>query len=75
MIAPIVADEDALSRCPDLALAQLIHRYEHTSSSAQAELQAQIIDMVRRDNMAPFYEHIVSKYGWTLDESLLSTMK
>ncbi len=77
MSAPIITTEEEGSRSPNLDLAQLIHRFENNRKNDKStdDLKTQIMKMIEADSMVPFYESVVTKYGWTLDESLLLSMK
>lgn len=78
MNAPIIQAEEEASRFPNLELVQLIHRFDHLlkdGKSIDLELQTQILAMIEKDDMAPFYEQICSKYGWIVDDGLLASMR
>jgi len=60
-----------------LALAQ--KRFLFTSNDIpgvdKAKLQAEILEVIAAENMAPFYEHICMQLGWPADATQLSSMK
>jgi hypothetical protein len=77
MSAPIVLAEEEANQFPNLELVQLIHRLDHQLKNGKAidDLKSQILAMIDKDDMAPYYEAICVKYGWIVDEGLLATMR
>ncbi len=56
---------------PDMELAQKAFLLDADSGSSVKE----VMEGVKADSMAPFYEHLCAKHGWMADEALLSSMQ
>ncbi|XP_037951637.1 26S proteasome non-ATPase regulatory subunit 6 [Teleopsis dalmanni] len=68
-------EEQGLEKNPKLELAQmkfLLTLEEHKNDTA---LKNGLLDAIRADNMAPWYEHICTELNWTVDNDLLTKMK
>lgn len=68
-------EEEGLEKNPKLELAQykfLVSLPEHKQDVA---LKAKLLEAVRTDNMAPWYEHICLELNWTVDKELLARMR
>uniref|UniRef100_W8CCZ7 26S proteasome non-ATPase regulatory subunit 6 n=1 Tax=Ceratitis capitata TaxID=7213 RepID=W8CCZ7_CERCA len=68
-------EEEGLEKNPKLELAQykfLLSLPEHKQDTA---LKSKLLDAVRADNMAPWYEHICVELNWTVDKDLLARMR
>ncbi|KAH8279010.1 hypothetical protein KR018_012274 [Drosophila ironensis] len=68
-------EEQGLEKNPNLELAQtkfLLTLAEHKQDAA---LKAKLLEAIRTDSMAPWYEHICTELGWTVDKELLARMK
>ncbi|KAG8233403.1 hypothetical protein J437_LFUL013396 [Ladona fulva] len=68
-------EEQGLEKNPNLHIAQMkflltMPQYGDDKSTRNALLEA-----IKLDNMAPFYEEIVKELGWDCDAELLETMK
>ncbi|MDK0841635.1 hypothetical protein P5E51_16210, partial [Clostridium perfringens] len=79
MSAPIESAEEELSKSPNLELSQFLHRYERSilekRSDIATELQTKILEIIEKDEMAPFYRHLVEKYNWEMDKELENRLK
>lgn len=68
-------EEQGLEKNPNLELAQfkfLLSLPEHRSDK---ELQGKLMNAIRTENMAPFYEEVCKDLGWPIDQTLLAKMK
>uniref|UniRef100_A0A1B0DPZ6 26S proteasome non-ATPase regulatory subunit 6 n=1 Tax=Phlebotomus papatasi TaxID=29031 RepID=A0A1B0DPZ6_PHLPP len=68
-------EEQGLEKNPNLELAQfkfLLSLPEHRSDK---ELQGKLMNAIRTENMAPFYEEVCKDLGWPIDQALLAKMK
>lgn len=68
-------EEQGLEKNPNLELAQwkfLLTLKEHQNNTA---LKAKLLDAIKNDTMAPWYEIVCSELNWPVDQSLLSKMK
>jgi 26S proteasome regulatory subunit N7 len=54
-------------------LAQLLYEVE-TNTGKGAANQDRIVEMLTADDMAPMYQAVCEKHGWTVDSALLQTM-
>lgn len=48
---------------------------EDVSSLEKEELKKKLMEMITKDNMTPWYEHIVEVFKWPKDDALLAQMK
>lgn len=68
-------EEQGLEKNPNLELAQvkfLLSLDEHKNDQALAE---QLLDAIKADNMAVWYELVCADLGWTVDQPLLAQMR
>ncbi|XP_046385272.1 26S proteasome non-ATPase regulatory subunit 6 [Ischnura elegans] len=68
-------EEQGLEKNPNLQIAQMkflltLPQYKNDKSTLDALMNA-----IRTDNMAPFYEEVVADLGWACDAELLESMK
>lgn len=55
-----------------LDFSNIIFNYERTKSD---DLKSQILEKIKEGNMAPLCQTLSEKYGWDIDQELLSKMK
>lgn len=68
-------EEQGLEKNPNLELAQtkfLLTLPEHKNDKALAE---KLLNAIKADNMAPWYEEVCRDLSWPVDQTLLATMK
>lgn len=68
-------EEQGLEKNPNLEYAQwkfLLSLNEHKNDTT---LQNRLLDAIKQDNMASFYEEVCRDLNWPLDQKLLSEMK
>ncbi|EDV94648.1 26S proteasome non-ATPase regulatory subunit 6 [Drosophila grimshawi] len=68
-------EEQGLEKNPNLELAQtkfLLTLAEHKQDAA---LKTKLLDAIRGDNMAPWYEHICTELNWIVDNEMLARMR
>ncbi|EDX13927.1 26S proteasome non-ATPase regulatory subunit 6 [Drosophila simulans] len=68
-------EEQGLEKNPNLELAQTKFLLTLAEYKQDAALKAKLLEAIRTENMAPWYEHICSELGWTVDKDLLARMK
>ncbi|CAL8087200.1 unnamed protein product [Calicophoron daubneyi] len=70
-------EEEGLEKIPDLRLAQWVFRagLDKTPQNVKQELQTKVLDCIKKENMAPYYEIVCKELGIPLDTKLLNTMK
>eukprot|EP01137_Pigoraptor_chileana_P032398 Opistho-2@21701 len=71
-------EDEGLPKNPDLALAQ--HRYllngpAKADKKEAVEVTKHLMDAIKKDNMAPFYEELVAELKWEVDRPLLEEMR
>ena len=78
MTNPVVVDDGALERIPNLDLASLKFTYSQVDTTNTTEvhsLKAEMITLIEKDFMAPFYKHLCEDLKWwPLDQSLFSKL-
>lgn len=68
-------EEQGLEKNPNLELAQnkfLLSLAEHKNDKALAE---KLLNSIKAENMAPFYEEVCRDLNWPVDQTLLANMK
>ncbi|KOX74011.1 26S proteasome non-ATPase regulatory subunit 6 [Melipona quadrifasciata] len=68
-------EEEGLEKNPNLELAQtkfLLSLPEHKDDPF---LKNKLLDAIKAENMAPFYEEVCKDLSWSVDETLLAAMK
>lgn len=68
-------EEQGLEKNPNLELAQtkfLLTLPEHKNDKALAE---KLLNAIKADNMAPWYEEVCRELNWPVDQALLAAMK
>ncbi|XP_022212186.1 26S proteasome non-ATPase regulatory subunit 6 [Drosophila obscura] len=68
-------EEQGLEKNPNLELTQTKFLLTLAEYKQDVALKAKLLDAIRADNMAPWYEHICTELGWTADKDLLARMK
>ncbi|RLU23768.1 hypothetical protein DMN91_003976 [Ooceraea biroi] len=68
-------EEEGLEKNPNLELAQTKFLLSLPEHKDDPQLKAKLLDAIKTDNMAPFYEDVCKDLEWSVDEALLSTMK
>ncbi|TDH71959.1 hypothetical protein CCR75_004442 [Bremia lactucae] len=73
--------EDDLSTLPDMKISQLhfLLQHQHADSStltpeAAAAAKTQVLELVKQNDMTPFYRMICSEFSWTVDAVLEAQM-
>ncbi|XP_033647483.1 26S proteasome non-ATPase regulatory subunit 6-like [Asterias rubens] len=70
-------EEQGLEKNPDLSLAQLkflltLDEFKNDANSKEAK---SLMDGIKRNNMAPYYEEVCKELNWKPDAALLKKMK
>jgi hypothetical protein len=65
--------DDTFVECPNLRLPQLLYVWE--KNGAEAAKLEEITTIIEKNVMTPFYTDCCAKYGWTLDEIKLTSMR
>ena len=60
---------------PNMELAQTVFQLEAAAPAELEGLRAQIVEVVRADKMAPYYTHLIGKYGFAADGALIAELK
>ncbi|KAL3853217.1 hypothetical protein ACJMK2_016774 [Sinanodonta woodiana] len=68
-------EEEGLPKNPKLELAQWKSLLATDRYRKDAEIKKSLMDAIKEDNMAPFYEEVCKELEWKVDESLLKKMK
>jgi len=68
-------EEQGLEKNPNLELAQTKFLLTLAEYKQDAALKAKLLEAIRTENMAPWYEHICTELGWAVDKDLLARMK
>lgn len=68
-------EEEGLPKNPDLRIAQLKFLLTMDGHQKDAKVKAELMDSIKANNMAPYYESLCKELQWTLDSDLLSKMK
>eukprot|EP01136_Pigoraptor_vietnamica_P044900 Opistho-1_new@22191 len=71
-------EDEGLPKNPDLALAQ--YRYllggpAKADKKESLEITRLLLDAIKKDNMAPFYEEVAAELKWEIDRPLLEEMR
>ncbi|ETI53538.1 hypothetical protein F441_03517 [Phytophthora nicotianae CJ01A1] len=73
--------EDDLSTLPNMKLSQLhfLLQHQHSSAStltpeAAAAAQTQVLEIIKQNDMAPFYRLVCSEFNWPVDAALEGDM-
>ncbi|KAL5015398.1 hypothetical protein ScPMuIL_009668 [Solemya velum] len=68
-------EEEGLPKNPNLELSQLKFLLGTDKYKNNGDLKKQMMDAIKADNMAPFYEEVCRDLQWKLDETLMKQMK
>ncbi|KAK7476519.1 hypothetical protein BaRGS_00032267 [Batillaria attramentaria] len=68
-------EEEGLPKNPNLELAQLKFRLGTDKYKNDEASKAKLMEAIKTDNMAPFYEEVCHDLGWKVDDKLLEKMK
>lgn len=68
-------EEQGLEKNPNLDLAQTKFLLSLPELKNDVTLKTKLMDTVKTENMAPWYEHICQELNWTVDKELLARMK
>lgn len=68
-------EEQGLEKNPKLELAQYKFLLTLKENLNNEELKTKLMDEIKAENMAMFYEETCTELGWTVDQQLLSEMK
>ena len=67
-------EEEGLEKNPNLELAQTKFLLSLPEHKDDPHLKNKLLDAIKAENMAPFYEEVCKDLDWKVDEALLSTM-
>jgi 26S proteasome regulatory subunit N7 len=68
-------EEQGLAKNPNLEYAQFRFLLGTEKHKNDTDLKQKLLDEIKTNNMAPFYEEVAQELGWTKDEQLIVTMK
>uniref|UniRef100_A0A8C6PYT1 26S proteasome non-ATPase regulatory subunit 6 n=1 Tax=Nothobranchius furzeri TaxID=105023 RepID=A0A8C6PYT1_NOTFU len=68
-------EEEGLPKNPDLRIAQLKFLLTMDGHRQDAKVKTELMDAIKANNMAPYYEGLCKELKWQLDTELLSKMK
>lgn len=68
-------EEQGLEKNPNLELAQTKFLLTLPEYKQDAVLKGKLLDAIKADNMAPWYEHVHTEFNWPIDKELLARMK
>jgi len=68
-------EEQGLEKNPKLELAQYKFLLTLKENLNNEELKTKLMDEIKAENMAMFYEETCTDLGWTVDQQLLTEMK
>ncbi|XP_070498185.1 26S proteasome non-ATPase regulatory subunit 6 [Chironomus tepperi] len=68
-------EEQGLEKNPKLELAQYKFLLTLKENLNNEELKTKLMDEIKAENMAMFYEETCTELGWTVDQQLLAEMK
>jgi len=63
-------EEQGLEKNPKLELAQNKFLLTLPENKNNAEMKAKLIDEIKAENMAPWYEVVCAELGWPVDQQL-----
>lgn len=66
-------EEQGLEKNPKLELAQF--KFLLSMNQNNVELKTKLLDEIKAENMAPFYEEVCAELNWPVDQQLLAQMK
>ncbi|KAI4498796.1 hypothetical protein M0802_005971 [Mischocyttarus mexicanus] len=68
-------EEEGLEKNPNLELAQIKFLLSLPEHHEDPFLKTKLLDAIKAENMAPFYEEVCRDLGWIVDETLLANMR
>ncbi|KAK7916737.1 hypothetical protein WMY93_012498 [Mugilogobius chulae] len=68
-------EEEGLPKNPDLRIAQLKFLLTMEGHRQDVKVKNELMDSIKANNMAPYYEGLCKELKWQLDTDLLSRMK
>jgi len=68
-------EEQGLEKNPNLALAEYKFLLTLPEERQNHELKNKLMDAIKADSMAPWYEHVCAELNWPVDKDLLAKMK
>ncbi|TWW61789.1 26S proteasome non-ATPase regulatory subunit 6 [Takifugu flavidus] len=68
-------EEEGLPKNPDLRIAQLKFLLTMDGHRQDAKVKTELMDAIKANNMAPYYEVLCKDLNWQLDGELLNKMK
>jgi 26S proteasome regulatory subunit N7 len=68
-------EEQGLEKNPKLELAQYKFLLTMKENQNNIELKTKLLEEIKADNMAPWYEIVCADLGWPVDQQLLAQMK
>uniref|UniRef100_A0AAR2M1G6 26S proteasome non-ATPase regulatory subunit 6 n=1 Tax=Pygocentrus nattereri TaxID=42514 RepID=A0AAR2M1G6_PYGNA len=68
-------EEEGLPKNPDLKIAQLKFLLTLDGHRQDTELKSELMEAIRANNMAPYYEALCKELKWPVDSDLLGKMK
>ncbi|XP_055773159.1 26S proteasome non-ATPase regulatory subunit 6-like [Salvelinus fontinalis] len=68
-------EEEGLPKNPDLRIAQLKFLLTMDGHRQDAKVKTELMDSIKENDMAPYYENLCKDLKWQLDTDLLSKMK
>uniref|UniRef100_A0A673L6T4 26S proteasome non-ATPase regulatory subunit 6 n=1 Tax=Sinocyclocheilus rhinocerous TaxID=307959 RepID=A0A673L6T4_9TELE len=68
-------EEEGLPKNPNLRIAQLKFLLTLDDHRHDAEVKSELMDAIKLNNMAPYYEALCKELKWQVDTDLLSKMK
>ncbi|GFT57893.1 26S proteasome non-ATPase regulatory subunit 6 [Nephila pilipes] len=68
-------EAESLEKNPNLELAQLKFLLSSVEHQKDENLKCRLLEAIKENNMAPFYEEVCKDLGWPIDNALLDSMK
>lgn len=68
-------EEEGLEKNPNLDLAQWVFELKMKGNQKNEKTKKDILDAIKAEDMAPFYEEVCADLGWTVEKPLLEKMK
>uniref|UniRef100_T1JEI6 Oxysterol-binding protein n=1 Tax=Strigamia maritima TaxID=126957 RepID=T1JEI6_STRMM len=68
-------EEEGLAKNPNLELAQWKFLLTLDTHKNDLTLKNKLLDAIKRDGMAPFYEEVCKTHGWKADQGFLKRLK
>ncbi|CAG0882437.1 unnamed protein product [Darwinula stevensoni] len=70
-----ILGEESLEKNPNLDLAQWKFLLSMPEHKLDESVKTKLMDAIKKDEMAPFYEEVCRDLGWEVEEELLAKMK